>query len=242
MVAAVRPYSEQTFITPMAAVAGAVAEDILAAMTNAARLSRAYVNDGGDIALHLTEGEQFKVGMLGLPGAALSADNIPGKKSNTANPSGDFLGSTRIEYAHPIRGIATSGWRGRSFSLGIADAVTVLADTAAVADAAATVIANAVDLPGHDAIRRMPACELAPDSDLGELLVTQSVARLDPSDICAALNSGARTARALIGDGLIRAAALHLQGETQVIGPELIHTLNSTLSSDVTLMRSLANA
>lgn len=238
MVTAVRPYSAQTFITPMAAVAGAVAEDILAAMTNAARLSRAYVNDGGDIALHLTEGEQFKVGMLGLPGAALSADNIPGKKSNTANPSGDMFGSTRIEYAHPIRGIATSGWRGRSFSLGIADAVTALADTAAVADAAATVIANAVDLPGHDAIRRMPACELAPDSDLGELLVTQSVARLDPSDICAALNSGARTARALIGDGLIRAAALHLQGETQVIGPELIQTLRG----EMTLMRSLANA
>ena len=51
-----------------------------------------------------------------------------------------------------MRGIATSGWRGRSFSLGIADAVTVLAATAAEADAAATVIANAVDLPGHPAI------------------------------------------------------------------------------------------
>ena len=48
-----------------------------------------------------------------------------------------------------MRGIATSGWRGRSFSLGIADAVTVLAATAAEADAAATMIANAVDLPGH---------------------------------------------------------------------------------------------
>lgn len=240
MVAAVRPYSAQTFITPMAAVAGAVAEDILAVMTNAARLSRAYVNDGGDIALHLAEGEHFKVGMLGLPGAALSAESydIPGKTSNTANPSGGMFGSTLIEYAHPIRGIATSGWRGRSFSLGIADAVTVLADTAAMADAAATVIANAVDLPGHDAIRRMPACELAPDSDLGELLVTQSVARLDPSDICAALTSGTRTARALMDERLIRAAALHLQGETQVIGPELIQTLRG----EMTLMRSLANA
>jgi ApbE superfamily uncharacterized protein (UPF0280 family) len=244
MVAAVRPYSAKTFITPMAAVAGAVAEDILAVMTNAARLSRAYVNDGGDIALHLAEGAHFKVGMLELPDAAPSPEpyDIHSKTSNTAKLSGNMFGSTLIEYACPIRGIATSGWRGRSFSLGVADAVTVLADTAAMADAAATVIANAVDLPGHDAIRRMPACELAPDSDLGELLVTQSVAHLDPSDICAALNSGARTARALIGDGLIRAAALHLQGETQVIGPELIHTLNSTLSSDVTLMRSLANA
>ena len=51
-----------------------------------------------------------------------------------------------------MRGVATSGWRGRSFSLGIADAVTVLARTGAAADAAATIIANAVDLPGHPAV------------------------------------------------------------------------------------------
>ena len=244
MVAAVRPYSAQIFITPMAAVAGAVAEDILAVMTTAARLSRAYVNDGGDIALHLTEGERFTIGMLGLPDIFRSAQShdIHRNERKTASVSGEMFGSTVIEYAQPIRGIATSGWRGRSFSLGIADAVTVLADTAAMADAAATVIANAVDLPGHDGIRRVPASELAPDSDLGELLVTQSVARLDPCDICAALNSGARTARTLVDEGLIRAAALHLQGETQVIGSELIHTLNSTLNSDVTLKRSLANA
>ena len=37
----------------------------------------------------------------------------------------------------PVRGIATSGRHGRSFSLGIADAVTVLARTASQADAAA---------------------------------------------------------------------------------------------------------
>ena len=49
MAAAVAPYCEQTFITPMAAVAGAVAEEILSVMTSAAMLSRAYVNNGGDI-------------------------------------------------------------------------------------------------------------------------------------------------------------------------------------------------
>lgn len=244
MVAAVRPYSAKTFITPMAAVAGAVAEEILDVMTNAARLSRAYVNDGGDIAFHLIQGERFTIGMFGLPDTFRSAqpNDIHRNERNTTNVSGNMFGSTVIEYAQPIRGIATSGWRGRSFSLGIADAVTVLADTAAMADATATVIANAVDLPGHAAIRRVPACEITPDSDLGELLVTQSVARLDPSDICTALTSGAQTARALMDDGLIRAAALHLQGETHVIGPELIHTVNCTLEGDVTLMRSLANA
>src|SRR5690606_41231750 len=69
----------------------------------------------------------------------------------------------RIRAEDEVRGVATSGWRGRSFSLGIADAVTVLARTGAEADAAATLIANAVDLPGHPAIKRRPARELAPE-------------------------------------------------------------------------------
>ena len=202
MLAAVRPYASRIFITPMAAVAGAVAEEILEVMTSAARLSRAYVNDGGDIALDLAPGEKFVVGMVERPGRA------------------SLFGTTTIESRDPIRGIATSGWRGRSFSLGIADAVTVLADTAVMADAAATVVANAVDLPGHPGVGRVRAYELAPDSDLGERLVTQSVGELEPSEIRDALEAGIRVAESLRDSGLIRAAALNLQGETRVIGAE----------------------
>jgi len=200
MLAAVRPYASRTFITPMAAVAGAVAEEILETMIAAANLSRAYVNDGGDIALHLAPGEKFVVGMVERPDRAA------------------LFGTTTIDFTQPLRGIATSGWRGRSFSLGIADAVTVLADTAAMADAAATVVANAVDLPGHPRIGRVRACELAPDNDLGERLVTQSVGELTPGEIGEALEAGGRVAESLCGSGLIRAAALNLQGETRVIG------------------------
>ena len=200
MLAAVRPYASRTFITPMAAVAGAVAEEILETMIAAAKLSRAYVNDGGDVALHLAPGEKFVVGMVERPDRA------------------SLFGTTTIDFAQPIRGIATSGWRGRSFSLGIADAVTVLADTAAMADAAATVVANAVDLPGHPRVGRVRACDLAPDSDLGERLVTQSVGELAPDDIRDALGAGIRVAESLRGSGLIRAAAVNLQGETRVIG------------------------
>jgi ApbE superfamily uncharacterized protein (UPF0280 family) len=202
MLAAVRPYASQIFITPMAAVAGAVAEEILEAMTSAAKPSRAYVNDGGDIALHLAPGERFVVGMVERPDRA------------------SLFGTTTIQSAHPIRGIATSGWRGRSFSLGIADAVTILADTAAMADAAATVLANAVDLPGHPRVGRVRACDLAPDSDLGERLVTQSVGELEPNEIRDALDAGIRVAESLSSAGLIRAAAINLQRETRVIGAE----------------------
>jgi hypothetical protein len=200
MSAATFPYAAQHFITPMAAVAGAVADEILTTMTAAAQLSRAYVNDGGDIALHLTTGEKFVVGMVQRPD----------------RPS--LFGATKLEFSQPVRGIATSGWRGRSFSLGIADAVTVLADRAATADAAATIIANAVDLPGHPRILRVPARELAPDSDLGGIPVTQAVGELTAAEINEALTQGATTAESLLQRKLIYAAALCLQGETRVVG------------------------
>jgi ApbE superfamily uncharacterized protein (UPF0280 family) len=200
MAAAVAPYCERTFITPMAAVAGAVAEEILGCMTSAANLARAYVNNGGDIALHLAPGERFVVGMVERPD----------------RPS--LFGKVELLSTQPVRGIATSGWRGRSFSLGIADAVTVLADCAAMADAAATIIANAVDLPGHPAISRLPARDLAPDSDLGGRLVTQSVGKLFPDEIAAALHAGVAVAESLLHDRLIRSAALHLHGHTKVVG------------------------
>ncbi len=69
MHAAVAPFAADCFITPMAAVAGAVAEEILGAMRAAAQLDRAYVNNGGDIALHLGLGEEFKIGLMDRPDA-----------------------------------------------------------------------------------------------------------------------------------------------------------------------------
>jgi ApbE superfamily uncharacterized protein (UPF0280 family) len=200
MHAAVAPFAQNCFITPMAAVAGSVAEEILGAMLSAAQLDRAYVNNGGDIALHLARGEQFTIGLIDRP------------------DSRGLMRTMVIGADDPIRGIATSGRHGRSFSLGIADAVTVLATTASQADAAATIIANAVDLPGHPAIVRLPANELQPDSDLGARLVTRDVGPLSESEIEAALEAGAHSARRLLAAGLIEGAALRLQGETIIVG------------------------
>jgi uncharacterized protein len=199
MHAAVTPFAAEHFITPMAAVAGSVAEEILGAMLHEARLDRAYVNNGGDIALHLAKGERFTVGLVDRP---------------------DRQGVMRtaiIDADDPSRGIATSGRHGRSFSLGIADAVTVLARTASQADAAATIIANAVDLPGHPEVLRCPAHDLQPDSDLGGRLVTRGVGWLAGDEIAAALGAGAACARALLAAGLIDGAALRLCGETVLV-------------------------
>jgi len=191
------------FVTAMAAVAGAVADAVLAAMTEGRAVEKAYVNNGGDIALHLTPGATLATGLVTLG----------------ARPS--FDGFTRIVASSPVRGIASSGWRGRSFSLGIADSVTVLAPSAAAADVAATLIANAVDLD-DPAVRRQPANQLSPDSDLGARPVTVDVGPLPPEKIDAALAHGLESARVMAGRGLIVDACLTLQGETRVLGQRLV--------------------
>ena len=183
------------YITPMAAVAGAVADEILAAMKQGRTLDKAYVNNGGDIAFHLAHGQELRAGIFvdALHGAA------------------------RLTHDRPVRGIATSGWGGRSFSLGIADAVTVLARDAAAADAAATIVANAVDAD-HHLIVRQAASSLDPDSDLGNLQVTTAVGRLPQAVVDAALDRGAAEARRLQRLGLIEAAALSLKGTWRIEG------------------------
>jgi hypothetical protein len=188
---AVQPFWQHR-VTPMAAVAGSVAEEILLAMTEATDLASAYVNNGGDIALHLKDGERFRIASPGGPISISSTDNN-------------------------VCGIATSGWNGRSFSLGIADSVTVLAPTAAMADVAATLIANAVDLPGSPKVKRKRACELAPDSDLGERLVTVDVEELSEVEKQSALLCGRSFAETLVQRNQIISASIILQSSITVL-------------------------
>lgn len=199
MEAAVLPFAAG-FVTPMAAVAGAVADEVCAVMAEAGDLRRVYVNDGGDIALDLADGETFAAGLVPVP----------------ERPA--LLGTISIRAEDPVRGIATSGRRGRSFSLGIADAVTVVARTAAGADAAATLLANAVDLPNHPAVRRIPARELDPDSDLGDRPVTIEVGPLTEDETAAAVAAGAAAAERMRADGLIVAAVVSLAGVVETVG------------------------
>ena len=220
MQTAVAPFAARIFITPMAAVAGAVAEEILGVMCAAAPLRRAFVNNGGDIAIHLADGETTRIGLVDRPD----------------RPS--LFGATTIAAADSVRGVATSGYPGRSFSRGIAEAVTVLARTAAEADAAASVIANAVDLPGHPAVERLPANAVQTDSDLGDILVTRSVGPLAPPEIEEAIASGLREAALLRDDGMIEAVAIHCQGTSRMLG--LPCTIDDQRRIAVHVCRSLA--
>lgn len=204
------------YITPMAAVAGSVADELIVFFSNEAGVERAYINNGGDIALHLTAGQDYRVGLFA---------DIARFDGSPPSLDGDFV----IDARFPVRGIATSGWRGRSFSLGIADSVTVFAINAAMADAAATVIANAV-ASSHPAVRRAPASSLKDDSDLGDMLVTVDVRELPQAEVAAALEKGVARARDLLGQGVVSGAVLTLQGRMEVVG---LHELNSRFLRDV---------
>jgi ApbE superfamily uncharacterized protein (UPF0280 family) len=258
MYTACLPYADHG-ITPMAAVAGAVADAVLAAMVDGRDLARAFVNNGGDIAFHLTPGSSLRCGLLtnipGIqtaphpqaPGHQLATQkNAPDSQNyglpppvypNFRTPRGivdrlainHMAGTLLLSASKPARGLATSGRAckgqgGRSFSCGIADAVSVLARTSAQADAAATIIGNAVDLPEyidmleHNAIDRRPANQIDPTTDLGDRLITFDVGQLSEQAIQAALDAGETKANTLLRDGLIEGAVLALHGRLRVCG------------------------
>ena len=198
---ACKPY-QLSFITPMAAVAGSVAQELLQ-FYQAEGIQRASINNGGDIAIHLKDNESVRVGLY----ANLEKFNAEQLQNGIT-----LDGQLEIRSDSPARGVATSGWRGRSFSLGIADSVAVLARTAAEADAAATVIANAVNIEDARIVRR-PACDIKDDSDLGDRLVTVDVQPLPPELTQSALAAGLACALTLRAQGLICSAVLVCQNQ-----------------------------
>ncbi|MBN8756969.1 MULTISPECIES: UPF0280 family protein [Variovorax] len=214
------------FITPMAAVAGSVAQELVAFYERPG-IERAWINNGGDIALHLAPGQSARVGVY----ADLARFDLRG---HIAGDGGILTtdGQFELRADQPVRGVATSGWRGRSFSLGIADSVTVLAPTAAQADAAATVIANAVDVD-DDAIERRPASDCKDDSDLGENLVTVDVPALAPAQVRSALDTGVVCAKVLQKGGLVWAALLVCQGQWRLVEPLCSKALRTELPKTV---------
>ena len=224
------PYSS-SYITPMAAVAGSVAQELIMSHQRPG-VRRAWVNNGGDIALHLTDGESVRIGLF-ADLAQLDAQAVLRAAHGRLTLDGTFV----VRAEDGVRGVATSGWRGRSFSLGIADRVTVLARDAASADAAATVIANAVnvDAPG---IERTPANELRDDTDLGAIPVTVNVPSLAAVAVRDALDGGEACAQALRARGQIIAAALVCQRQVRLV--TAARTAHTTLLAP-SLLETAAN-
>lgn len=193
MILACRPLVP-TFITPLAAVAGAVADEVLTYLVRQGA-EWAYVDNGGDVALHPGLREPIRVGLARGPGRR------------------ELAAQLEISAVSPVRGIATSGLGGRSLTLGIASAASVLGGSAAEADAAVTLIANATYIE-HPKVKTVPAEEIDPGTDLQGRRVVVAVGPLEEEAVGQALRQGRELAESLMGQGLISGAAITVQGET----------------------------
>lgn len=206
MVEAVQATEDET-LTPMAAVAGTFS-DLVADWLVERKATKVIINNGGDIAVRLLDGEVTKVGLTPSIGA-------PSFTHVVSLSSGDGIG-----------GIATSGLGGRSFTKGIASSVTVLAKTARVADSCATLIANHcyADDPG---IVRMPAEMLDPNTDIPGHMVTVKVENLKAETKRQALANALVKAEELRARGVIQGAAIFVDDLVAMIPEGLGYPINS---------------
>lgn len=192
MIASVRKLGEPEF-TPMAAVAGTLADMAVEEMVEAGA-DYALANNGGDIAFRLPLSKrELNVGII----SDLSIGQVT-HRLTIGRDSG-------------IRGLATSGFGGRSLTRGIASAVTVMARDASAADAAATSVANACDAEDPQVFKCL-AEELDYDTDIRGLSVTESIGPLEETTVRTALRRGSERASTLCESGMIEGAVLFVSG------------------------------
>jgi ApbE superfamily uncharacterized protein (UPF0280 family) len=178
-------------LTGMATIAGLVADELVAfAFTLGG--DRIIVNNGGDIAPGLGKNQTVRVAL----------------KDPWKETVAHFL---EIRSSHGVGGVATSGWRGRSFSPGVADAVSVWASDCLLADAAATWIAGQMKLNSPKVIQR-PAKDLDPETDIPHLMITRDVLALTDGEKETVLAAGHAAAKELMVKGIIRGAFMSVQG------------------------------
>jgi len=188
MVTSVRAIGDRD-LTPMAAVAGTIA-DAVADRLFEQGATRVIVDNGGDIAIRLVGEETATVGIRPQVTSPLISQMI------------------QLDAGRPGWGVTTSGVGGRSFTRGIASAVTVLAASAAAADAASTAIANACFVENQN-IRQIPAELIDPNTDLAGIPVTVSVGELSRAEIKAAIERALYRAEDLIDRGVILGALIY---------------------------------
>ena len=186
-------------LTPMAAVAGAVAQEVCGVAAGLGA-DRVIVNNGGDIALHLGPGQEAVVGL-----------KPPGRE--------ELCARLILDSGSGVGGVASSGWAGRSHSPGVADLVSVWAASAALADAAATLIAGACQTRGGG-VETRPAAQVDPGSDLGQGMVTVRVGRLSRKQKEEAEAQGLEAAQRLQESGIIRGCFIDVQGVGAGIDPD----------------------
>lgn len=181
-------------LTPLAAVAGSLA-DAVADYMFVRGMSRVVVNNGGDVAVRIRGADQVRVGV--------AASGRPARPSHTIV----------LDSSSPSWGVATSGLGGRSFTRGVASAVTVLARNASLADAAATAVANASFVEDNNVIRRK-AGEIDPATDIPDLMVTVRVGPLSQETRSRAIAMALDRAERLVKQKTILGASINVGGQS----------------------------
>lgn len=151
------------WLTPMAAVAGSVADKV-ADVIEATGAEKIIVNNGGDISIRIKKDHQVKIGVRNSLGAKAEIE------------------AYNITYQSPIRGIATSGFGGRSYTQGVADSLTVFAGSASVADAFATYLANMTHISSKH-VKEQLVGTFDPESDIADQRVVTEIGDLDKEEI-----------------------------------------------------------
>jgi len=180
-------------LTPMASVAGTIADEVADFLFQRG-MTKVVVENGGDISVRFSGDEWITVGIR----PSVDAPEI----SHVIT-----LDSSRASW-----GVATSGLGGRSLTRGIASAATVMAETASLADAAATAVANASFVEDPQVVRR-PAEEVDPYTDIRGFLVTVKVGQISEAKRTLALEQALRRAEALVSRNVILGAFVAVQGE-----------------------------
>jgi uncharacterized protein len=187
-------------MTPLAAVAGAIAQQALAAAL-AAGAGTVVVENGGDVAVSVEAGDTIRLGVArGIHDRSLERVAL-------------------LSHGDGIGGVCTSGLGGRSFTLGLADAAVAFGADAAGADACATLLANStfMDVP---AVERSPAESLDPDTDIPGFMVVTHVGALSSSEITKALGQAEERAQGFVRAGLLKGAVVAVQGRAVVVPDE----------------------
>lgn len=200
MISAVAALAESD-LTPMAAVAGSIADEVADYLIEQGA-DKALIDNGGDIAVRLKPGQVAVVGV------------------RTSRSSAKLSYTLRVEPGKGIGGVATSGLGGRSLTKGIADAAVAVAASAALADAAATSIANSASVDDPAIVRDL-AEKVDPTTDIPGQLVTVSVGPLPDNKIEAALSRALAKASALQAQGIIKAALVVREDMVMMTSAEL---------------------
>lgn len=180
-------------LTPMAAVAGTIADAVADFLYNRG-MTKVVVDNGGDVAVRLERKTSVTVGIR----QEIDKQEI----SNVLS----------LDSRSSSWGVTTSGLGGRSLTRGIASAATVIARNASLADAAATDVANASYIEDPHVIQ-VPSEEIDPNTDIPGLNVTIKVGPLNEDKKSLSISRAIKRAEELTNKGIILGALVAVQGK-----------------------------